>query len=73
MSSEARLCCNLSEQKEGLNCRSSISGYIFKYNYEIHKLIIVKTAKKSLMSDYGLSNAIFETLNHDALQSFKRL
>jgi len=27
-------------------------------------LIIVKTVKKLLMLDYGLSNAIFETSNH---------
>jgi hypothetical protein len=33
-------------------------------NYMIYGLIIVKNAKKSLMLDYGLSNAIFETPNH---------
>jgi hypothetical protein len=33
-------------------------------NYRIYGLIIVKTIKKLLMLDYGLSNAIFETPNH---------
>jgi hypothetical protein len=33
-------------------------------NYKIYGLIIVKIAKKSLMLDYGLSNATFETPNH---------
>jgi hypothetical protein len=33
-------------------------------NYRIYGLIIVKTVKKTLMLDYGLSNATFETLNH---------
>jgi hypothetical protein len=33
-------------------------------NYRIYGLIIVKTTKKSLMLDYGLSNATFETPNH---------
>jgi hypothetical protein len=33
-------------------------------NYRIYALIIVKTTKKSLMLDYGLSNATFETPNH---------
>jgi hypothetical protein len=33
-------------------------------NYKIYDLIIVKTAKKSLVLDYGLSNATFETPNH---------
>jgi hypothetical protein len=32
-------------------------------NYRIYGLIIVKIAKKLI--DYGFSNAIFETLNHD--------
>jgi hypothetical protein len=32
--------------------------------YRIYGLIIVKIVKKSLMLDYGLSNATFETLNH---------
>jgi hypothetical protein len=32
-------------------------------NYRIYGLIIVKTTKKSLVLDYGLSNATFETLN----------
>jgi hypothetical protein len=34
-------------------------------NYRIYGLIIVKTTKKSLVLDYGLSNATFETPNHD--------
>jgi hypothetical protein len=33
-------------------------------NYRIYGLIIVKTTKKSLVLDYGLSNATFETPNH---------
>jgi hypothetical protein len=33
-------------------------------NYRIYGLIIVKIAKKSLVLDYGLSNATFETPNH---------
>jgi hypothetical protein len=33
-------------------------------NYRIYGLIIVKTAKKSLVLDYGFSNATFETSNH---------
>jgi hypothetical protein len=33
-------------------------------NCRIYGLIIVKIAKKSLMLDYGLSNATFETPNH---------
>jgi hypothetical protein len=33
-------------------------------NCRIYGLIIVKTAKKSLVLDYGLSNATFETPNH---------
>jgi len=33
-------------------------------NYRIYGLIIVKIAKKSLVLDYGLSNATFETLNY---------
>jgi hypothetical protein len=33
-------------------------------NYMIYGLIIIKTAKKSLMLDYGLSNATFKTPNH---------
>jgi hypothetical protein len=33
-------------------------------NYRIYGWIIVKTEKKSLMLDYGLSNATFETPNH---------
>jgi hypothetical protein len=33
-------------------------------NYKIYGLIIVKTAKKSLMLDYRFSNATFETTNH---------
>jgi hypothetical protein len=33
-------------------------------NYKIYGLIIVKIAKKLLMLNYGLSNAIFETPNH---------
>jgi hypothetical protein len=31
-------------------------------NYRIYGLLIVKTVKKSLMLDYGLSNATFENL-----------
>ncbi len=35
------------------------------YHYRIYDLIIVKIAKKkSLVSDYELSNATFEPLNH---------
>jgi hypothetical protein len=37
---------------------------IIRDNYLIYGLIIVKIAKKSLMVDYGLSNATFETPNH---------
>jgi hypothetical protein len=33
-------------------------------NYKIYGLIIVKTPKKSLVLDYRLSNATFETPNH---------
>jgi hypothetical protein len=33
-------------------------------NYGIYGLIIVKIAKKSLVLDYGFSNATFETPNH---------
>jgi hypothetical protein len=33
-------------------------------NYKIYGLIIVKTAKKSLVLDYVFSNATFETPNH---------
>jgi len=33
-------------------------------NYRIYGMIIVKTTKKSLVLDYGLLNAIFETPNH---------
>jgi hypothetical protein len=33
-------------------------------NYRIYGLIIVKSAKKLLVSDNGLSNATFETPNH---------
>jgi hypothetical protein len=33
-------------------------------NYRIYGLIIVKTTKKSIMLNYGLSNATFETSNH---------
>jgi hypothetical protein len=34
-------------------------------NYWIYSLKIIKTAKKkSLVLEYGLSNAIFEPLNH---------
>jgi hypothetical protein len=33
-------------------------------NYRIYGLIIVKSVKKSLVLDYGLSNATFETPNH---------
>jgi len=35
-----------------------------KDNYRIYGLIIVKITKKSLVLNYGLSNATFETLNH---------
>jgi hypothetical protein len=44
-------------------------------NHRIYGLIIVKTAKKSLVLDYGLSNVIFETTNHvfTHLHSFKFL
>jgi hypothetical protein len=33
-------------------------------NCRIYGLIIVKTAKKSLMLDYEISNSPFETPNH---------
>jgi hypothetical protein len=33
-------------------------------NYRIYGLIIVKITKKSLVLDYGLSNATFEPTNH---------
>jgi hypothetical protein len=33
-------------------------------NYRIYALIIVKITKKSLVLNYGISNAIFETPNH---------
>jgi hypothetical protein len=33
-------------------------------NYRIYGLIIVKTTKKALVLNYGLSNATFETPNH---------
>jgi hypothetical protein len=33
-------------------------------NYRIYGLIIVKTVKKSLVFDYGLSNATFGPSNH---------
>jgi hypothetical protein len=33
-------------------------------NYRIYGLLIVKTTKKLLVLDYGLSNATFETPNH---------
>jgi hypothetical protein len=33
-------------------------------NYRIYNLIIVKTTKKSLVLDHGLSNATFEAPNH---------
>ncbi len=33
-------------------------------NYRIYGLIIVKIAKKSLVLNYGLSNATFERPNH---------
>ncbi len=33
-------------------------------NYRIYGLIIVKTAKHSVMLNYGLSNVTFETPNH---------
>jgi hypothetical protein len=32
--------------------------------YRIYGLIIVKTTKNLIMLDYGLSNTIFEPLNH---------
>jgi hypothetical protein len=35
-----------------------------KDNCRIYGLIIDKTTKKSLVLNYGLSNATFETLNH---------
>jgi hypothetical protein len=38
-------------------------------NYMIYGLIIVKTIKKSLMLDDGLSNATFEPLNHAFTQT----
>jgi hypothetical protein len=33
-------------------------------DYRIYGLIIVKITKKSLMLDYGVSNATFEMFNH---------
>jgi hypothetical protein len=35
-----------------------------KDNCRIYGLIIVKTAKKSLVLNYGFSSATFETFNH---------
>jgi hypothetical protein len=37
-------------------------------NYRIYGLIIVKTAKKLVVLDYGLSNATFNTPNHGFAQ-----
>jgi hypothetical protein len=37
-------------------------------NYRIYALIIVKTTKKLLLLNYGLSNATFETPNHGFTQ-----
>jgi hypothetical protein len=37
----------------------------------IYGLIIVRTAKKSLMLDYGLSNTTFEPPNHAFTQKIK--
>jgi hypothetical protein len=37
---------------------------IIRDTYRIYGLIIIKITKKSLMLDYGLSNATFETPNH---------
>jgi hypothetical protein len=44
-------------------------------NYKIYGLIIVETAKKSLVLDYELSNATFETPNHafTLCQTFEKL
>jgi hypothetical protein len=33
-------------------------------NYRIYGLMIVKTTKKPLVLDYGISNATFEPPNH---------
>jgi hypothetical protein len=33
-------------------------------HYKIYGLIIIKTTKKSLVLDYGLSNVTFEPPNH---------
>jgi len=41
-------------------------------NYRIYGLIIVKTTKKLLMLNYGLSNAIIEPFNH-AFTHFKKV
>jgi len=39
-------------------------NHMFKDNYRIYALIIVKTEKNLLVLDYGFSNATFETPNH---------
>jgi hypothetical protein len=39
-------------------------------NYTIYGLIIVKTTKKLLMLDYGLSNATFKPPNHAFAPTF---
>jgi hypothetical protein len=38
-------------------------SHMFRDIYRIYGLIIVKIVKKSLILDYGLSNATFETPN----------
>jgi hypothetical protein len=42
-------------------------------NYRIYGLITVKIVKKSIMLDYGLSNAIFEPPNHAFAQTFSSI
>jgi len=38
-------------------------------NYRIYGLIIVETAKKLILLDYGLSNTTFKTFNHAFTQN----
>jgi hypothetical protein len=51
LSSEARLCCNLSEQKEEFNCRSSISGYE-KFRNRVNQRLSTAKSKESVAIAY---------------------
>jgi hypothetical protein len=42
-------------------------------NYRIFGLIIVKIAKKSLVLNYGLSNATFEPPNHAFTHTYQNM